>query len=414
MGKKVLLIGGNFSPELTGIGKYNGEMISYVASLGYECTVVTTFPYYPQWKVQEPYTRSARWFTKEIIVPPGKGAKSIEVFRCPHYIPAKPSGLKRVFSDFSFCFTAFIKIFQLLFRTKFDFILVVAPPFQLGLLGLFYRAIKGGRLLYHIQDLQVDAARDFKLIKSKLAIKVLFKIEKFILKRADVVSSISMGMIKKIVDKHQREVIFFPNWVDTNLFYPIESRKRLKKDFNFDESDTVILYSGAIGEKQGLETILDSAEQLKEHTHLKFVICGSGPYKEKLKAQKEERGLHNVFFLPLQPFDKLNSFLNMADIHLVIQKANAADLVMPSKLTAILSVGGIAIITANEGSSLFDVIAANDMGILVEPENPGAFIDALDRTLKSDNEIINQNARSYAERYLSIDEIFRSFKVHMQ
>jgi len=208
--------------------------------------------------------------------------------------------------------------------------------------------------------------------------------------------------------------VFFPNWVDTNVFYPIEDRERLKRDFNFRETDTIILYSGAIGEKQGLETILDSAEELKDYTHLKFVICGSGPYKEKLEEQKEKRELNNIFFLPLQPFDKLNSFLNMADIHLVIQRAYAEDLVMPSKLTAILSVGGVAIITATQGSSLFDVVASHDMGVLVEPGNQKAFIEALDRTLKTDNEIINQNARLYAERYLSIENVFRSFKVHMQ
>jgi colanic acid biosynthesis glycosyl transferase WcaI len=364
--------------------------------------------------VQEPYTRSARWFKKEIIVPATKTATPIEVFRCPHYIPAKPSGIKRVIADFSFCFTGFLKIFQLLFRSKFDFILVVAPPFQLGLLGLFYRMIRGGKLIYHIQDLQVDAARDFKLIKSAVVINILLKVERYILKKADTVSSISTGMIKKIAGKYNREVVFFPNWVDTNLFYPIKGREGLKKDFNFKESDTIILYSGAIGEKQGLETILDSAEKLKEYANLKFIICGSGPYKEKLREQKEKRALQNVFFMPLQPYEKLNSFLNMADIHLVIQKANATDLVMPSKLTAILSVGGVAIITANKGSSLFDVVAAHEMGILVEPENPKAFIDALDRTLKADNEIINQNARLYAEQHLSIDGIFRSFQTHMQ
>ena len=414
MGKRVLLIGGNFSPELTGIGKYNGEMINYVAGLGYECTVVTTFPYYPQWKVQEPYTKSSGWFKKETIHPPGKGAGTIQVYRCPHYIPVKPTGLRRALSDVSFCTSAFFKIVQLLFRPRFDFILVVAPPFQLGLLGIFYKMFKGGRLLYHIQDLQIDAARDFQLIRSTFIINLLLKVERFILKRADVVSSISAGMINKIKNKYPREVVFFPNWVDTNLFYPIESRRNLKKEFNFEESDTIILYSGAIGEKQGLETILDSAEKLRDNKRLKFVICGSGPYKAKLQEQKDKRDLQNVFFLPLQPFEKLNEFLNMADIHLVIQKANAADLVMPSKLTAILSVGGVAIITASEGSSLFDVVAAHDMGVLVEPENPTAFIKALNRTLKIDREIINQNARLYAERYLSIDEIFQSFKVHMQ
>ena len=414
MGKRVLLIGGNFSPELTGIGKYNGEMMRYLATHGYDCTVITTYPYYPHWKVQEPYTKGSGWFSKETITPDGNGATKIKVHRCPHYIPAEPTGFKRVLSDFSFFFSAFIKVFQSLFWKRFDFIMVVAPPFQLGLLGLFYRMFRGGRLLYHIQDLQVDAARDLKLIKSAFIINILLKVEKFIIRKADVVSSISSGMIKKIYDKYQREIVFFPNWVDTTLFYPIEGRNKLKQEFDFKESDTIILYSGAIGEKQGLETILDSAEELRDHPELKFVICGSGPYKEQLLAQKEKRNLNNIVFLPLQPFEKLNSFLNMADIHLVIQKANATDLVMPSKLTAILSIGGMAIITANEGSSLFEVINAHEMGVLVEPENPKAFVAALNRILVSDNEIINQNARLYAERYLSINEIFRSFKVHIQ
>ncbi len=413
MGKRVLLIGGNYSPELTGIGKYNGEMINYIAAQGYDCTVVTTFPYYPHWQVQEPFTKSSWFYKTQVVIPPTSTGHPIEVHRCPHYIPKNPSGLKRVISDFSFFFSALVKIIGFLFKKKFDVIMVVAPPFQLGLLGLLYRGIKGGRLIYHIQDLQIDAARDFNLIKSAFIINLLLKVEKYILMKADVVSSISAGMIKKIVAKYPREVVFFPNWVDTSQFYPLVEKRNLKKEFDFEETDKIVLYSGAIGEKQGLETILESAEELKDQPGVKFVICGSGPYKEKLREIKEARNLHNVFFLPLQSYEKLNSFLNMADIHLVIQKANATDLVMPSKLTAILSVGGVALITANEGSSLYDVVNEHGMGVLVQPENPKAFVEALERTLEGNQQIINQNARLYAERYLSIDEIFRSFKVHM-
>ena len=414
MSKRVLLIGGNYAPELTGIGKYNGEMINYIASQGYECSVITTFPYYPHWRVQEPYTKSSWFFRKEVVIAPGAEGNAVHVYRCPHFIPKSPSGLKRVISDFSFFFSAVIKIIQFLFKKSFDVVIVVAPPFQLGLLGLFYTKIKGGRFIYHIQDLQIDAARDFNLIKSPFIINLLFKVEKYILTKADVVSSISAGMIRKIEQKFPREVVFFPNWVDTNLFFPLDEKRDLKQAFNFREEDIIILYSGAIGEKQGLETILDSADELRDYPGLKFVICGSGPYKEKLQELTRARNLTNIQFLPLQPFDKLNRFLNMADIHLVIQKANATDLVMPSKLTAILAVGGVAIITANKGSSLFDVVKMHNMGVLVEPENPAAFINALDETLKGNQVIINRNARLYAEKYLSIDEIFRSFKVHMQ
>jgi len=414
MNKKVLLIGGNFSPELTGIGKYNGEMIEILAKQGYECTVVTSFPYYPHWTVQPPYTRSGNWFKREMKLPEQKGSKSIEIFRCPHFIPQKPSGLKRIVADFSFCFAAFIKICHLLFFRKFNFVLVVAPPFQLGLLGILVQKIKGAKFLYHVQDLQIDAARDLNLIKSKRLIKFLFKVEKYILKRADVVSSISEGMIKKIVLKYPREVVFFPNWVDTALFFPIPDRDHLKLEFGFEKTDKIVLYSGAIGEKQGLEAILQAAKSLESIKHLKWVICGSGPYKEKLIQKQKSQCLENVFFLPLQPFEKLNDFLNMADLHLVLQKANAADLVMPSKLTAILSVGGSAIITANEGSSLYDVVAMHKMGVLINPEDPVALTDAIEQAIKSSDNSIELNARGYARKYLSIEAIFKNYTRHLQ
>jgi len=411
--KRVLLIGGNFSPELTGIGKYNGEMIEMLSNLGYDCTVVTSYPYYPHWKVQEPYTKTCGWFKKEIKVAMGAEIHPIKVFRCPHYIPEKPTGLKRIISDFTFCFSAFLKIFELLFSKKIDYVLVVAPPFQLGLLGVLYKKIKGAKFFYHIQDLQIDAARELNLIKSPFLINSLFKIEKYILKKADIVSSISEGMIKKIERKYQREVVFFPNWVDTTLLSPLPEREKLKNNFGFEASDKIVLYSGAIGEKQGLEAVLDAAKVFQERPGLKFVICGSGPYKEKLQEQKELQKLDNVVFLSLQPFEMLNAFLNMADIHLVLQKSNAADLVMPSKLTAILSIGGVSIITASKGASLHDVVYKHKMGILTEPENTSLLIEAIELALISDNQSIRKNARSYAKQFLSIDEIFRKFTAYM-
>ena len=413
MSKRVLLIGGNFSPELTGIGKYNGEMIEMLANLGYDCTVVTSYPYYPHWRVQEPYTKTCRWFKREIKMAAGAGCHPIKVFRCPHYIPEQPTGLKRIISDFTFCFSVFLKIFRLLFSKKFDYVLVVAPPFQLGLLGIMYKKIKGAQFFYHIQDLQIDAARDFNLIKSQFVINALFKIEKYILKRADIVSSISEGMIKKIRRKYHREVVFFPNWVNTSLLSPLPDRGKLKSIFGFEASDKIVLYSGAIGEKQGLEGILDAAKVFRDRPGLKFIICGSGPYKEKLLEQKELQLLDNVVFLSLQPFELLNAFLNMADIHLVLQKSNAADLVMPSKLTSILSIGGVAVITASKGSSLHDVVYEHKMGILTEPENTTLLIEAIVLALNSDNQSIHQNARLYAEQNLSIDGIFKKFTVYM-
>lgn len=107
MKKRVLLIGYNYAPEPTGIGKYSGEMMAWLAKNGYDCTVVTTYPYYPHWAVQAPYRKRRFWYQKETEqLAPGA---VVTVYRCPMYVPAKPTGLKRMLLDFSFSLSAFFR-----------------------------------------------------------------------------------------------------------------------------------------------------------------------------------------------------------------------------------------------------------------------------------------------------------------
>jgi colanic acid biosynthesis glycosyl transferase WcaI len=413
MSKRILLIGGNFYPELTGIGKYNGEMVDFLANSGYECTVITSYPYYPFWKVQEPYSKKWWWFEKENRTV-SSSVKPITIFRCPQYVPKKPSGSKRMLLDFSFLLSCFFIVSGLLFKKKYHYIITVAPSFQIGLIGLFYKWIRGAKHIYHIQDLQIDAARDLKMIKSKRLLNVLLSVEKFIIKKADIVSSISSGMIKRIKGKYDRDIIFFPNWVDTKKLYPVKEKQKLKESFGFDSKDFIVLYSGAIGEKQGLEEIIYSATSLSTIERLKLVICGSGPYREKLKELKKELGVTNVHFLDLQPLEKLNDLLNMADVHLVMQKANASDLVMPSKLTGILSVGGVALVTTSKDSSLYEMVCDNNIGVAIEPESRQELTDAIEDLIHSDKEKISNNAFRYANEFLSIEKVFSRFTPHLQ
>ena len=405
MKKTILLIGGNFSPELTGIGKYNGEMTDWLASNGYDCTVITTYPYYPQWKVQDPYTKHSYWYRKE----KSKGKNPYSIVRCPHYVPQNPTGLKRLISDFSIFFSTFFALFPLLFKKKYDFIITITPPFTLGLLGYLYQKIKGAKFIYHVQDLQVDAAKELRMIKSGALLSVLFGVEKFILRKADVVSSISSGMMQKLANKCNKAITFFPNWVDVNVFFPLQHKGKLKVRFGFKVNDKIILYSGAIGEKQGLEMILHAAKELQDQEDVKFVICGQGPYQQKLSTLQKGLNVSNVYFLPLQPLNLFNQFLNMADVHLIIQKANASDLVLPSKLSTILAVGGVSIVMANANTSLCNLMQTSDMGYVIKPEDQVEFNKVIMLAVTSDNVVKGQNARLFAENHLSQEVILSNY-----
>ncbi len=230
MKKNILLISGNYFPEPTGIGKYNNEMMIWLADHGFNCTVISTYPYYPFWQVQSPYTNKKRWFSKQINTTPT--GNKITIYRCPHYVPVKPTGKSRALLDLSFFSSVSLKLINLTGK-KFDYIINVTPPLSLGLFAALYKKVCGAKFLYHIQDMQVDVANDLKMISSMRFLNLLFKIEKYILREADKVSTISPDMVERVKYKSGKPAYLFPNWVNTKLFFPLPDKRNLKVAFGF-------------------------------------------------------------------------------------------------------------------------------------------------------------------------------------
>ncbi|MFP9099577.1 WcaI family glycosyltransferase [Flavobacterium sp. RHBU_24] len=403
---RILIFGINYSPELTGIGKYTGEMGSWFAKRGHDVHVVTAVPYYPEWEVHEKY-KGKKWFTEDI-----DGAK---VHRVPLYVPKEVNSKKRIIHEFSFVLGVLPYWFRFLFSKKFDAIFCAAPPFHLGFLPLILSKLRGMPMVSHVQDLQVDAAKELGMINNKTFLNIMFGLERFILKNSKCVSTISLGMEQKIAAKGitEKQRIMFPNWVDEKSIRPLPKEASLRGEFGIGMDDKVILYSGNLGEKQGLESIIDTAITYKDRKDIYFIIVGSGGAKEKLVQMAADAGLTQVKFYPLQPYDKLSALLATADVHLVLQKKSAADLVMPSKLTGILSAGGCSIVTAEPGTSLYTVIHQHQMGILCEPENAESLAGAIDTAINSDLTQYRLNARAYAEKYLSKKAILEQFEADL-
>lgn len=400
---RILIHGINYAPELTGIGKYTGEMAEWLAKKGHEVHVITALPYYPEWRVHEAY-RGKRWH-KEL-------QEGVWVHRVPLYVPSAVSAGRRILHEFSFLIASLPYWFRHLFSRKFDVIFCIAPPFHLALMPLIYKGIRGTVLINHIQDLQVDAARDLGMIRNKTFLKLMFGFERFLLRRSTSVSTISEGMKRKVSEKgiplHQ--LLLLPNWVDSQTIYPLPKEKSLRSELGFSANDKIVLYSGNLGEKQGLEAIVRVASAFDSDTDVKFVICGTGGARDKLMRLANESGLKQVYFFPLQAYAKLSALLAMADLHLVLQKGTAADLVMPSKLTGILAAGGCALATALPGTSLYEVMVENNMGIVIPPEDDLALEQGIRKGLYEETDVYKRNARKYAEKYLEKGQVLQNLE----
>jgi colanic acid biosynthesis glycosyl transferase WcaI len=205
-------------------------------------------------------------------------------------------------------------------------------------------------------------------------------------------------------------VILFPNWVDSDIVYSVSKSASARNEWGFDDHHRIVLYAGNLGEKQGLENVLVVADRLREEPNLTFVIVGEGGAKARLMEEAERLQLPNLVFKPLQPLDRLAASLAAADIHLVLQKKAAADLVMPSKLTNILAVGGHALVTAEEGTTLHELVHAHHLGTLVAPEDAGALERGIREILAGQRADDARGARQFAAEHLDKRSILFGFR----
>jgi colanic acid biosynthesis glycosyl transferase WcaI len=402
---KILVYGINYFPELTGIGKYTGEMCEWLAAQGHEVEVITAMPYYPKWQIDENY-RGKWWHTEK--------RNGVTIRRCPLYVTQHVTAKTRIIHEISFLLSSVVYWLRSLF-TRQDLIITIYPPLIIGIFPLLFNLIKGTPYVFHVQDLQVDAAKELGMIRNSSLLNLLFKGEKLFLRKARKVSSISIGMKKNLIGKgiDEKKFINLPNWVDLDFVKPLSRQQSLKKELRFSDQDKIVLYSGNLGEKQGLEIIVGVAERLKDRKDINFLLAGEGAAKRKLMEMVDQRKLDNVKFLPLRPYEELNRFLNMADLHLVLQKKGASDLVLPSKLNTILAAGGVPVITAASNTTLFDLAVNRQLGILIEPESEDALYDAIIRNIDKDNSEISLNARQYACENLSISNILKPFETEL-
>ena len=365
---KILLYSINFAPELTGIGKYTGEMAAWLAARGHQVRVVTAPPYYPGWAVAEGHSGAA-WRREQW--------QGVEVWRCPLWVPARPGGAKRLLHLASFALSSLpVMLRQVLWQP--DAVWVVEPPLFCAPTAWGVARLSGARVWLHIQDYEVDAAFELGLLKGQWLKRTVLAAEQWLMRRVDLVSTISQRMLERAQSKgvDARRLVAFPNWVDVAAFASANVQA-YRAELGIAPGAVVALYSGNMGRKQGLELLAQVARlcaDLRQGSDpLWFVFCGNGVGRTDLVAQCKD--VPHVRFLDLQPAERLADLLALADIHLLPQRADAADLVMPSKLTGMLASARPVVATAFAGTELANVV--HGCGLVVPPEDPRAMADAV-------------------------------------
>lgn len=407
---RILIYGLNYAPELTGIGKYTGEMAAWLAERGHEVHVVAAPPYYPAWRIRDDY-RGA-WYRTERA--PGQPL----VQRTPLYVPEQPTGIKRIVHLISFMLGSLPVMLRETFWRP-EVVFTVEPTFFCAPLTLFVAKSAGAACWLHVQDFEVDAAFELGLLPAQGPVHdAALRIEKLFTFAFDRVSGISSRMVDRALAKgiSADRVVLFPNWVDVDTIYPLDPATRRSNSFRHEiaphipdiENKIILLYSGNMGAKQGLELLAPLADSFVADPRVHFVFCGDGAFRSRLEALVW--GHPKVTLLPLQPLDRLNDLLNSADIHLLPQRASAADLVMPSRLSAMLASGRPVIATAHPGTQVAQVVEGRGLAI---PAEDAAALHAAVLLLVEDQDLrlrLGCAAREYAVEHLGKQQVLVQFE----
>jgi len=379
---KIVLISPNFYPEDTAIGLYNTELVDFLSKNGHQLSVVTGFPYYPQWKIWEEF-KNKNNFLKENI-------NGVKVYRFKQYVPSDPTFFKRIMHLISFTLGSFINLFKL---SKPDLVIGIIPFTSSAFLGWLLKLRYSSKLWIHVQDFEFDAALESGLLGSgsKTLINMLMFIENKILNKADITSTISFGMMNKLQNKTRSKQYYLPNWIDASLFS--SNLTHTHKYFTKDKFN--ILYSGNIGKKQDWDFFLEFSDKLSSFSEIEVILVGEGAEKEKITQKLIN--YKNVKHFNLVPIDDLPSLLFSADLHILFQKHDIIDTVMPSKLLGMMASGKPLLVSGNSNSEIAKIFNESNVGFFFGNNSINDVIDCVYK-LKNNELLYNElgeNAKNY-------------------
>jgi colanic acid biosynthesis glycosyl transferase WcaI len=364
----VLILGHNYAPEPIGIGPCTAGLAEMLAANGHRVRVICGAPYYPDWKIAAGYRRYWAQRARE---------NGVSVVRLPHYVPKVPRGVRRILHHLSFASLAFLFLLLALLNGRPSVMVAVVPSTGTAAMARIVAMIIRRPLWVHVQDLEIDMAiATGQLPTSGIRVRVARTVERLAL-GADRVSSISAAMSDRLAQKGvaHRPILELRNWARPDI--AAQEHPPFFRSLWSLEQPYVALYSGNIAAKQGIEIVLEAARLLAHRGDIHFVVCGNGPNRPALVELAS--GCPAITFVDLQPADRLSDLLALATVHLLPQIADAADLVLPSKLPNMLASGRPVVATAQPGTALAQEVEG--CGLVTPPHDVAAFASAIERLI---------------------------------
>lgn len=365
---KILLLTQYFPPEFGAAAGRNSEHARFWAEAGHDVEVLTAFPNYPAGVVPEAY-RGRMWMREE--------RDGYRVCRAWIYATPNRAVWRRALASLSFMASALIT--GALACRRPDVIIASSGPFFVAPLGWLLSVVKRAPFVFEVRDVLPQQAIDVGMLRNPILIRALEMVEAFLYRRAARVVTVAGASRDTLLGRglDSARVHTIENGIREELFHPAARDNAVRAQYGWQEK-YVALYMGAHGVSQGLGTLLECAERMRDDPGFVLALVGDGADKPMLEREAAERGLHNVVFLPLQDKRRVPEFYAAADVCFVpLKKGKYFETNIPSKMFEIMACERPIILGARgQARELLELAGA---GIAVDPEDAEGYAGAIRR-----------------------------------
>ena len=396
---KILYVSQYFPPEMGAPAARAAELAQRWSQDGHEVSVLTGFPNHPTGVVP------SEWRSRLHRLVYRERAGSVVVYRTWLWPLPNRKAHERMRNYASFFLSAAVRGLSL---PRSDVIIGTSPQLLVGLAAWWLAFAKRLAFVFEVRDLWPESLTAVGMgSQGSLLNQALGTIAKFLYSHADHIVVVTEAFRDHLV-KHwhvpPQKISVVENGVETDLFAPspVEATARLPRQLDA-QGKFLVCYVGTMGMAHGLETLLDAADQLlRENPNVLFVLIGEGAEKERIKALAQSRGLVNVRFLDQQPREQIPAYISASNACLVLlKKTDVFKTVIPTKMLEFMSCARPVIVGVDGQAKA--IIEEADAGIVIEPENSRALVEAVHR-LAGDTllaETLGRNGRVYILRYFS-------------
>ncbi len=384
---KILFLCQYFPPEMGAPSARTYEHAKCWVQEGHEVTVVCGLPNHPDGVVPPEYR--GKWLVRE-------NWDGVHVLRGWIYTTPNRGVVKRSIAFLTYMISSiFVAI---LFAGKCDVVVATSPQMLCGLAGYIVSLFKWKPFVLEIRDLWPAQIIDLGVIKNRFIIYLLSSLESFLYRHARAIVTIAPAMSREIARRGfgEDKIFTIPNGIDEEFFKPTDGGKQIRQEKGWDISKIVVLYIGTMGLSQGLETVLQVAEKVKDNADVIFVFVGAGADRERLISIAKEKKLMNTEFYPPVKKQDMPDWYSSSDICLVpLKKRNVFRFNIPSKMFEIMACERPVLLGA-EGQAR-EILEQSGAGIAVEPENVEAYTTALLQMIQNPElrEVFGKKGREY-------------------